>query len=127
MPQIIDYIDVITREKKRDVLFLTFSKRIFFNYKRSTLRKRILAWLDQNNIQYEKFMAVTSDKGDCMYLGEIYLDVPFDTENEQYKKLVNYLEDDKGVVKHRNVGFYIYPLESALKIVPIDYSDSENL
>ena len=127
MPQLIQYLDEIARDKKRDILFLRFAKDMFFNYERSRIRKRILAWFDQNAIPYEECMEGTSDKGGGWYLGEVYLDVPFDTENEQYKRLAAYLEDDKGKVKHRNVGFYIYPYASAINIVPRDYSDSEIL
>ena len=117
MPQLIQCIDQVARDKKRDVLFLCFGidKDILFNYKRSTIRKKILTWLDCNAIPYFECSAVTSDKSGGWYLGEIYIDIPFDTENEQYRKLADYLEDEKGMVKHKSVGFYIYPYKSAIE------------
>ena len=120
MPQLIQYIDEIARDKKRDVLFLRFGidKGILFNYERSSVRKKILAWLDCSAIPYVECSSSTSATGGDWYLGEIYLDISFDNENEKYRKLADYLEDENGVVKHKNVGFYIYPYKSAIEVVP---------
>ena len=54
----------------------------------------------------------TSDMSSGWYLGKIYLVIPFDTENEQYSKLADYLEDEKGVMRHSNVGCYRSPYKN---------------
>lgn len=127
MPQLLQYMDQIARDKKRDVLLLSFNvgQLPTFNYRKIPVRKKILAWLDCNTIPYVECSICTSDVGTSLYQGEIYLDVPFDTENEQYKKLADYLEDENGVVKHKKVGFHYYPYALAIKIVPRVYSDPD--
>lgn len=107
MPQLIRNIDEIARDKKRDVLFLRFGDG--FDFERLPIRRKIMSWLDENAIPYERCVACPSNIEVLSYFGEIYLDVPFDKRNAQYLKLLEYLEDGQGVMKHKKVGFYVWP------------------
>ncbi|MBA9857229.1 MAG: hypothetical protein GXP07_24150 [Betaproteobacteria bacterium] len=49
------------------------------------------------------------------YAGEVYLDVPFDRRNALYRKVQAFLEHPDGTMKFSDVGFYIVPLELAMK------------
>ena len=50
------------------------------------------------------------------YLGDIYIDVPFDLDNSLYLQLSNYLEDEEGEMKIEGVLFFVLYLETAIEI-----------
>lgn len=57
MPQLIDYIDKIAREKNRDVLYLLFKHKkndrsFFFDYQSCKRRNLVIKWLEKNQIHY---------------------------------------------------------------------------
>jgi len=124
MPMIIDPIDAIARKKQRTVLYVTFvplnDKGYFdaegFDWENCETRKRVINWLESNNISY-RFCQLFLEDGVlvCPYLGHIYLDVPFHRENAEYKKLENYFENPDGSMKDETVRFCYLPLKAAMK------------
>jgi hypothetical protein len=44
-----------------------------------------------------------------------YIDVPFDEENKDYKKVQKYLENENGTAKDPNLSFFYLPLEIAME------------
>lgn len=132
MPLLIDPIDRIAREKQRDVLFITFDyfgdyfdyenpDEIFptIDYKTWPIRKEVIEWLDKNDIGY-RLCSLTYTSG---YMGELYIDVPFEKDDEQYRLLCSYLEDELGQPKIKGVMFKYLTLELAQKNA---YQDAEN-
>jgi hypothetical protein len=128
VPQIIQTIDAIARKKGRDVLYLTFYPRVapnpddplddpsvYFDHQNSLIRKEVIQWLDDNDIgwqpcgKYDPHWIILEG-----YCGDIYLDVPFDTENEAYQKLVAYLENPDGSMKIKDVTFWALGIEQAM-------------
>ena len=99
MPQLLQHIDAIAREKNRDVLFVHFEDYEENEQNPDSNRQDVLSWLEQNNIPYEKCMGLEEEGSIDSYWGDIYIDVPFDLENEQYQILSDYLEDEEGVMK----------------------------
>jgi hypothetical protein len=116
MPQLIENIDAIARRKGRDVLFLSFPKYSRFkdryaHHDDSKVRQRVIAWLDQAGISWQE----CAFPGFYNYTGDIYVDVPFDTTNADYRKLAEFLETPDGKMKIEGVSFYYLPLEKAMQ------------
>lgn len=126
MPRILKMIDKISREKQRDVLFVTFHKEdinIFkddFDYEKCDKRKRFIQWLDENHIKFEECFGFAPGAMSMSYLGQIYLDVPYDESNPQYQLLSQYLENSDSSLKDPDVAWYILPLEMAMKYKHLD-------
>ena len=126
MPQIIKHIDKIAREKNRDVLFLDFCVREVDEGELVFLRKRyaeecpvmetVQQWLKENNIKYELCGRIADERVlTAPHINRLYVDVPFDEENPDYKKLSEYLENEDGSMKIEGVDFMYLPLEVAMK------------
>jgi hypothetical protein len=117
MPQVIDHIDKIARDKKRDVLYVIFHKDAprDFDYEKSAARKKVLAWLDNNQIAYQLCGDVAREDGWAGYRGQIYIDVPFDDNDLTYQKLREFLENPDGTMKIPGVDFCYLPLDHAMK------------
>jgi hypothetical protein len=116
MPQIIECIDTIARRKGRDVLFLSFRECFPFNEKYvrhddSEVRLRVIAWLDRAGISWQECVF----PGFFNYVGDIYLDVPFDTASAEYRRLAEFLETPDGKMKIEGVSFYCLTFEEAMK------------
>ena len=116
MPQLLQHIDAIAREKNRDVLFVHFEDYEENEQNPDSNRQDVLSWLEQNNIPYEKCMGLEEEGSIDSYWGDIYIDVPFDLENEQYHILSDYLEDEEGVMKIEGVYFFVLYLETAIEL-----------
>jgi len=124
MPMIIDSIDRIARIKQRAVLYVTFAPLnddgYFadegFDWENCETRKRVIDWLELNNISYQFCQRFWADGLlDYPYQGQIYLDVPFYRENAGYKKLENYFENPDGSMKDKTIRFCYIPLKAAMK------------
>mgnify|MGYP003438268611 FL=1 len=116
MPQLLQHIDAIAREKNRDVLFVHFEDYEENEQNPDSNRQDVLSWLEQNNIPYEKCMGLEEEGSIDSYWGDIYIDVPFDLDNEQYQILSDYLEDEEGVMKIEGVYFFVLYLETAIEL-----------
>lgn len=116
MPQLMQHIDAIAREKNRDVLFVHFENYEENEQNPDSNRQDVLSWLEQNDIPYEKCMGLEEESSIDSYWGDIYIDVPFDLENEQYQMLSDYLEDEHGEMKIEGVYFFVLYLETAIEI-----------
>lgn len=127
MPQLIDHIDQIARKKQRTVLFLEFHPESMFNiingddeaesydYENDKVRDEIIENLARLNIQWTPCAHMASTGWMCSYLGQIYLDVPYDENLAEFKKLQEYLEYPDGSMRFSTVRFCYLPLEMAMK------------
>lgn len=129
MPQIIQHIDKIAREKGRGVLFVTFHESgenndianeladvmSSFDYEKCTAREQLINWLEENQIDYLKCSRMASPNAIFSYKGQIYLDVCYDIEDPVYLKVSSYLEFPDGSPRISGVSFYYLPLEWAIK------------
>lgn len=116
MPQLIQHIDAIAREKNRDVLFLHFENFIEDQDLDDNVRDSILAWLDHHGIAYSPCMGLEDDSLVDSYLGDIYIDLAYDETDSTYQVLKNHLEDEEGNMKVEGVLFFVLSLEVALEI-----------
>jgi len=117
MPMIIDHIDKIARDKKRDVLLIAFDEEIYPSTKSEEYeaRKNIIEWLEENHINYTKCGNVASEYGWESYRGQLYIDVPMDENNKQFQLLNSHLEYEDGTMKIKGLLYMYLPLEMAMK------------
>lgn len=117
MPQLIDHIDKIAREKGRDVLYIIFDRKIFDNYEWDEwpIRKETIKWFEENNIKTIECMGVASENGFESYRGQLYIDVLYDENVPEYIKVRDYLENKDGSMRIPGVLFCYLPLEHALR------------
>jgi hypothetical protein len=118
MPQLLEHIDAIARKLKRDVLYLDFekAKRPHYNdYRQLESRIRILQWLDSEHIHWCECGPYASETTMRSYAGEIFLDVPFDETDTQYRKVQAFLEHPDGSMRFDDVNFYIVTLQLAMR------------
>ena len=121
MPMLIEHIDAIARKKGRDVLFLDFPQEDnedsfpVSDWDTVPIRQQVIAWLNQNQIEWRECGHVANENMMCGYRGRIYIDVPFDTENPVFQKLSGYLETPEGEMKIDGVVFCYLPLDVAME------------
>jgi hypothetical protein len=132
MPQLVDHIDAIARQKQRTVLYLEFHpEQIFkvdteedyekdirsrhYSYQEDKVRDEIIKNLDDMGISWMECGHFASTNFMCSYQGQIYLDVPYDENLDEYKKLQEYLEYSDGSMRFPSVRFYHLPLEIAMQ------------
>jgi hypothetical protein len=118
MPQLIEHIDAIARQKQRDVLtveFHNFETDYTANYRFNPARKIIIDWLDANGIGYEECGAYANEERIDRYRGQIYIDVPFEVNDPVYQKLEAFLENLDGTMKFDTAWFRGYRLEYCMK------------
>ncbi|MFA5461165.1 MAG: hypothetical protein WC274_03695 [Sulfurimonas sp.] len=117
MPMILEHIDKIARDKKRDVLYIEFAlgDMSSFKYKKFQKRNELLVWLNDNDIPYKMCGPIASEYGWSAYRGQLYIDLPMDETNEKYKLIDNHLTTEEDNFKIEGIEFYYLPLEVAMK------------
>lgn len=118
MPQLIQYLDKIAREKQRDVLMLNFidssmdlDEVLDMDFEQYKPFVETTAWLDANNIKWQPCTLQLN----MVLSGRIYVDVPFDQDDPVYQKLADYLENPDGSMKIEGVKFFYMPLGKAME------------
>lgn len=121
MPMLIEHIDAIARKKQRTVLYIIFHPATVYedwgsyNFAKDPNRKRVMSWLKKHNIEWQECGEIASENCICSYLGQIYIDVPFDENEPQYRLIRDYLENPDGTMRDEQVGFCYLPLEHAME------------
>ena len=126
MPQLLKHIDRIAREKQRDVLYVQFHDPDWqweefseflstFDYKESLPRKTVLEWLPANDIPFFPCGGIANERTMIAYMGQLYIDVPFDESNPIYRRLAEFLEYPEGGMKIPGVFFCAVSLNCAMQ------------
>ena len=120
MPQLIEHIDAIARQKQRAVLYLEFHPEPFeewqdYDYERDPMRVAVLAWLDEHAMRWQACGPFANVQMMAPYLGQVYIDIPNDESLPAYCTLRDYLEWPDGGMRHPGVRFYVMPLEYAMR------------
>ena len=118
MPQLMQHIDAIAREKDRDVLFVHFENYEHENADAESyhLRQNLMEWLQQHQIAFAPCMGIEQPGVIESYSGDLYIDVPFVEANPTYQMLSDHLEDAEGEMIIPGVLFFVLSLETALEI-----------
>jgi hypothetical protein len=125
MPQLINSIDKIARDKKRGVLFLEFHPDIKFLedeglssryvYQNDVTRQLVIDKLDELGVSWCPCAQLARNNLMMSYRGQIYLDLPYDAELPLYRQVEEFLEDTEGKMRFDTVRFYYLPLEIAMQ------------
>jgi len=125
MPEQIEYIDAIARKKRRAVLYLEFHPRPFkewrnYRYEDDSTRAAVLGWFDAHGVPWIECGPFADPCVMAPYLGQVYLDVPYDDNLPAYRLLRDYLEHPDGSMRHEGIRFYALSLEHAMQNVEHD-------
>lgn len=118
MPQLLQNIDQIARQKQRDVLTLKFHDRaagFMLDYHQNESRKMILEWFIANDIPHYKCGPYASETWMESYHGQIYIDVPYDKSNPMFRKVASFLKNPDGSMKFEGAWFCYLPLDICMK------------
>ena len=118
MPQDIQHIDKIAREKQRDVLFIGFISPLKTEsplYERAGDDDPHIQWLQANDIPHRPCGLVANENAFPEYEGHIYIDVPMDDKDPTYQKLLSHFENPDGSPKDPQCVLYFHPLVDAMK------------
>ena len=74
-----------------------------------------MQWLEENHIPHQLCAGIAHENTIGGWRGEVYLDVPNDPQDPNYRKLSDYLETPDEEPKIPSVRFYLLPLEIAMK------------
>ena len=125
MLESIEHIDAIARAEQRDVLYIEFHRKdwydwgsdslLSYHYQNDVRRAKVLAWLDDHDIPWRKCAPFYHDKGlvHQPYLGEVCLDIPCDEADAKYRQVKDFLENPDGSMRNENVRLYVVSLEKA--------------
>lgn len=126
MPKLLQHIDEIACERQHDVIFVEFHNFEMGckpEYESSPSRTEIINWFAANNIPHWECSSVPSGFGCPRYRGEIYIDVPYNREDQLYLKIESFLENPDGTIRHEGAWLRGYTLKSCLawnKIMAVD-------
>lgn len=120
MPALIQHIDAIARKKGRDALYLEFHPQPFSEWREywfedDPVRAEVLAWFDAHGVPWTRCGPFANPSRMVSYLGQVYLDVPYDESLPGYCALRDYLEHPDGTMRHAGVRFYVMPLDYAME------------
>jgi hypothetical protein len=120
MPGLIQHIDAIARAKKRAALYLEFhpeARSEWRNYRfgDDPVRSGILAWLDAHGVGWVECGPFADPDRMRPYLGQVYLDVPYDESLPEYRTLRDFLELPDETMRHPGVRFFVMPLDYAME------------
>ncbi|NYE60727.1 hypothetical protein FHW58_001879 [Duganella sp. 1224] len=118
MPQLIEHIDAIARRQRRAVLYLEFHRATpqrRYDYAHDAQRGAVLAWLDAHGLAWGPCGEFADVNVMSSYMGQIYLEVPYDESLAAYRLVRDYLEHPDGSMRHPTVRFCVMPLDYALR------------
>lgn len=124
MPQLIEHIDAIARQKQRAVLYLEFHHVATagsatpwreYCYEGDDQRSAVVAWLDAHGYRWGACGAFADLTMMLPYMGQIYLEVPYDESRPDYCALRDFLEHSDGSMRHDSVRFCVMPLDYAMR------------
>ena len=79
------------------------------------MRATVTAWLDAHAVTCHACGPFANPNIMAPYLGQLYLDVPYDESLPEYRALRDYLEYPDGTMRHSSVRFCVMPLDYATR------------
>lgn len=116
MPALIEHIDAIARQNGRDALYLEFHPHEHwrsYRYEEDSGRDAMLAWLDSQGFGWQPCGPFACPPTMLPWLGQVFVDVPYDESLAAYRTLRDHLELPDGSMRQPGVRFYVMPLTYA--------------
>ncbi|WP_322073104.1 hypothetical protein [Burkholderia cepacia] len=125
MPEIIEHIDAIARQKMRDVLFIEFRRTDGdggrgplvrgSEWSNLAVRRQIIEWLNDRRIVWRPCGDVANATVLRSYRGQIYIELPFDRNLTAFQELEAYLENPDGTMRLSGAWFCCLTHEAAMQ------------
>jgi len=120
MPELIEHIDAIARQRGRAVLYLEFhptgrAERADYRYEDDTTRQAVLEWLATHGHEWVRCGPFAQPGTMRPYEGQICLGVEFNESLPEYREVRDYLEFPNGNMRIAGVRFYLLTLEYAMR------------
>lgn len=119
------HIDLIARQKQRDVLYVTFRSpnsiredgwsKDEYDWHEDPMYNLVRQWLTDHHIPWKRCGPIASERFLCCYQGYIYLDVLNDINDPNYQLICNYLEHPDGTRRFPTVIFGRLSLSKAME------------
>ncbi len=127
MPLMIQHIDAIARQKQREVLYVSFKPIDPASYiddgilgldameqKFPPIRRHIIDWLDAEGISWEPCGSFADVNWMRRYLGELYVDIAYDTALPAFQALQAFLEYPDGRMRFTEATLMCCSFEHAM-------------
>jgi hypothetical protein len=113
MPQQLKTISEIAEEQGRMLMLITFGSLVPstcpFDYLVCEKRRVVLGWLQAEGIRHRACLGVSdTESADAPYLGELYLDLPADTNAPIYQRVCAFMEDQCGHSSHEKATLWLF-------------------
>jgi hypothetical protein len=120
MPMLIEHIDAIARRKQRAALFVIFfedgdGREPAYDWMDNPSRQRIIEWLAEQGYSWQQCGEMANVHIMRSYRGSIYIDIPFDTSNADYRALESFLEYPDGTMRLPDMRFCVIEHEYAME------------
>jgi hypothetical protein len=118
MPEQLQHIDAIARQKVRDVLYLEFAEAerpVSRPFEEIESRQQILAWFDENGDPWDQCGPIANENFMASYAGQVNIHEPYDTSNATYQAVQAFLEYPDGTIRFGDVKFWVVSIERAMK------------
>lgn len=128
MPELIEHVDAIARQRRRDVLYLEFHPREreaqrAYRYHDDVVRQGLLIWLAAHGYDWEHCGPYAQPDVMQSYQGQVCLAVEFNECLPKYQELRDHLELPDGNMRIPGVRFYLQTLQQAMRNVDHDSPD----
>ena len=124
----IEHIDAIARKKKRDVIFVEFHQlkkgkgrknrhpydALVLEWEHLSARRKVIEWLDAKAIRWSPCGNFADLDYVLSYRGQLYIDLPYDSELPVFQQLTAFLEKPDGSARIPGVKFLYCTLEQAM-------------
>ena len=118
MVELISYIDDIARRLGRDVMYITFDRRVYEGPPESwPARNELIAWCQQHNIETRPCAGFSTSEWENSYAGQLYVDLEYSPENAKFKLLDQHLENPESGTKIEGVHFLLLTYAQSLAVV----------
>jgi hypothetical protein len=87
----------------------------FIDYSETELWQVVTDWLDEQKIPWDLCADFASENSMVSYRGQIYVDITYDEQNVDYRKLEEYLENSDGTMRIPNVTLCCLSLSVAMR------------
>ena len=124
----IEHVDAIARAKKRDVIFVEFHQlekgkgrknrlpydALVLEWECLPARRKVIEWLDTQAIRWSPCGNFADLSYVLSYRGQLYIDLPYDSELPIFQQLTAFLEKPDGSTRIPGVKLMCCTLEQAM-------------
>ena len=113
MPYLMHHIDEIARQKKRNIIFVKFTRVETISVEKhlkkiEPRRKMIIKWLSNRKIKWQPCYDVFRGHIELPYDGHLYIELSVDKRDHTYLEFCKLLENEDETPKFKGVSLWIF-------------------